>query len=233
MSNQSLGFRPRAVLEHRMREGMGTVGVGRPKIQAPLSEIAAEPHGAVLGMRPAAIGQEPPVIGFEMIGIALAQVDTSLVVIGHAGECEQAEGSERQRHDHDVTRPFVDVGQRRGKGIGRLPRHGEGQRCDVTALPGRAVACDEVGCLGDRGLCVGGLDADRIGARQRRMGEREIGVSQEGLLQRLHGARPGGEKKIDTLAVEARRFRGVGRNGEAAAVDMGHSDVPLRSSLGS
>ena len=194
---------------------------------------AAEPDRAVLGMRPSPIGQEPPVIGFELIGITLAQVDASLVVVGHAGECEQAKGSERQRHDDDVTRPFVDVGQRRGEGIGRLSRHGEDQGRDVAALPGRAVACDEIGCPGDRGLCVGGLHADRIGARKRRMSEREIRIGSDGLLQRLHGARPSGEKKVDALAVEARGFRGVGRNGKAAAVDMGHSDVPLRSSLGS
>ena len=52
---------------------------------------------SVLGMRPAAVGEKPPIVGFEMPGVALAQIHPRLVVLRHAGEGEQPEGAQQWR----------------------------------------------------------------------------------------------------------------------------------------
>jgi hypothetical protein len=70
-----------------------------------------ERYIAVRGVRPAEIGEEPPIVAV-VPGVALAQIDTGLIVISHAREGEQAEPAERQQHDYSVPRPAVKMSKR-------------------------------------------------------------------------------------------------------------------------
>jgi hypothetical protein len=145
---------------------------------------------AVLSVGPAPIGQEPPVVLVIVARVALAQIDPSLIVVGHTGECEQAERAERQGQDQGVARPCIGMGQRPTESPRRLPLDGEGEDIDVAALPLRPPPGDKFAGGCDPGLRLHRFSADGVQPGARRVGESEIGVGQDGLVQGLGGSLP-------------------------------------------
>ena len=101
--DQRVGIRNRAVLEHRVQQRMRRVCVGPAHVETALRHGAAAFDVAVLGQRPAMVGEKPPVVAIVM-RMAPAQIDAGLVVIGHAGKSEQPERTQRQRHHDRVAR---------------------------------------------------------------------------------------------------------------------------------
>ena len=112
LGDQYIRIVDRAVLEHRVQQRMRGVGVLAAQLEAAFGHRAALCDLAVLRQRPAEIGEKPPVLAV-MRRVALAQILPRLVVIGHAGKREQAEGAERQRQHHGVARPALQMLQRR------------------------------------------------------------------------------------------------------------------------
>ncbi len=104
---RAAGFRF-ALFEQRMGKPVRGAGVGRPLRQGPFGQFAADADLAGFGVRPAEIGQEPPVIAV-MAGVALADREFGGVVVGPAGEGVEAEGAEQQRQNQGVARIFLEM----------------------------------------------------------------------------------------------------------------------------
>ena len=178
---------------------------------------------AVLRMRPASVGEKPPIVGIEVPGMALAEVDPCLVVIRHAREGEQPESTEGQRQDQDIPRPGVGMGERPLQGFGRLAIDGQRQDVHMATLPLGSPAGNNLLRHSDPCLGISHLSADDVQAGAGPMGESEVRVGRDGLVQGLRGAGPGGEEQIDALAVTIGRAVGHGREWQATAVEAGHS----------
>ncbi|MGY3369775.1 hypothetical protein ACVWZL_006900 [Bradyrhizobium sp. GM2.4] len=116
--DEPVGRFDRTVLEHRMQHGVHGMGILPAQLEAALGDTAAATDIAVLGHRPAVHGEEPPILAIVMRD-ALAQLLPGAVVIGHAGEREQAEGAERQRQHQCIARPRLDVLHRRRDCLGQ------------------------------------------------------------------------------------------------------------------
>ncbi|MGY4414215.1 hypothetical protein ACVWW4_005951 [Bradyrhizobium sp. LB7.1] len=106
------------------------MGILPAQVEAALGDTAAARDVAVLGHRPAVHREEPPVLAIVMSD-ALAQLLPRAVVIGHAGEGEQAERAERQRQHQCVARPRLDVLHRRRDRLGQPALDCQRQRLDM------------------------------------------------------------------------------------------------------
>ena len=101
------GFRF-ALFEQRVGKPVCRVGVGGPQRERPFGQCAAGVGIAGLGMRPAEIGEEPPVVAI-MAGVPLADREFCGVVVGPAGEGVETEGAEQQLQDEGVARIFLEM----------------------------------------------------------------------------------------------------------------------------
>jgi hypothetical protein len=118
--DQLVGLLASAALVYGVRERVHPIGVVPAEITPALCELTALRDRTILGMRPAPVGQEPPVIGLEVPGMALAEVHARLVVVCHAGEGEQSEGTQRQGEDQDIAGPNVGMRERPLQRLGQL-----------------------------------------------------------------------------------------------------------------
>jgi hypothetical protein len=150
LRNHRLCLGDRAILEHRVGECVDCVGVFRPQVERALRQRPAVRDVAVLGVGPAATGEKPPVVATVLAGVTLAQVHPRLVVTGHAGEREQAERPKRQRHDHRIAWPVLEMAQRPLKGLLRLPLGAQRERLYVAAIAPRTALRDAFGAAAAR-----------------------------------------------------------------------------------
>ncbi len=94
LRHQRVGVRHRAVLEHRMQQRMNRIGIVAAQLEGVLGHGAPFRDLAVLGQRPAVIGEEPPILAVRR-RVAFAEILPRLVVVGHAGKREQPERAEQ------------------------------------------------------------------------------------------------------------------------------------------
>ncbi len=111
-------------------------------------------------------------------------------MVRHAGESEQAEGAERQRHDQRIARPALEMRQSQFQGLDGLTFGRQRQYLDMALLALAAVARDQLarrGRLFARQLHFG---VDQMGPRASRMGQCEITVCFDRRVQCLRDAGP-------------------------------------------
>ncbi len=218
--DQGLGGLAVAALEHGVGQGMDAVGVGAAQRQGPLDHLAATGDLAVLGQGPAVAGQEPPVVVGEIRGVAGAEIDAGLVVLGHAGEREQAECAERHRQHQHVARPAVGVGEGGAQGLGRATGKGELQDPDVAPFPLGSRFGDQRAGRGDLLAHLLRLGAQRIGAGAAGAGQGEVRIGGDGRIERGLGAGPGGEDQAYALAIVLGGLGGGGRKRQIVGVEV-------------
>ncbi len=154
--------------------------------------------------------------------MALAEIDPGLVVVGPSREGQEPEGAERHRQDQGVARPGLGMGERV---LQRLPRPAldrQRHHRDVAALALGPGPRHPLGGGRDAGPRRSRLAAHRVQAGPGGMRQGEAGIGRDRRVERLGGARPGGEHQVDALAVLRGGGVGGGRERQEAAVVMGH-----------
>jgi hypothetical protein len=212
----------RTALVQGVRERMRRVGVVLAQVVAALRQRPAMRHVAVLRMRPAPVGEKPPVVGVEVPGVALAEIHARLVVVRHAGEGEEPEGAERQRQDQHIPRPSVGVHERPLQGFGRMAVDAQRQDRHMAALPLGPAPGDDLFRRRDPRLGLGHLRPDHVQAGAGRMSEGKVRVGRDGLVQHLGGAGPGRKQQVDAFPVAFGCAVGRGREWQATAVEADH-----------
>ena len=122
-----------------MRQRMNRVGVFAPDAERALGDPPSGRNTAVFGVRPAEIGQEPPVVAI-VAGIAFAQIHPRLIMVRHPRKREQSKGAERQHQNQGIARPAFEMCQRQFEGADRLALRGQRQDLDMAFFPRAAVA---------------------------------------------------------------------------------------------
>ena len=97
-----------ALLEHRMREAMRGVGVFGTQRHGALGQRPAGGEIARLGVRPAEVTDEPPVLAI-MPRVAFADREFCGIVVGTARERVEAERAEQDRQHLRVARIFFEM----------------------------------------------------------------------------------------------------------------------------
>ena len=93
----------------------------------------------------------------------------------------------------------------------------------MAPLPFAPTLGDEFCCGRDPCPGLRGLGTDRVKAGARRVGEGEVRVGCDCLIQGLGSTRPGREQEVDALPIALGREVGGGRERQAAAVEAGLS----------
>ena len=136
-----------------------------------------------------------------MLRNALAEFMPRPVMIGHAGEGEQAERAKRQRQHHGIARPAHDMLSHARNRLGQAAFDRERQRLDMrafalTAAPGRELARRRRLLPREIALLVEGMYAGKGDVRQRK-----IRIGRNRALQRLRRAGPPCEHEVHALAI--------------------------------
>ena len=223
--DQLVGLVVGAALIHGVRQGVRRIGIVRAKTEAALDEVAAERHVAVLRVRPAAIGEEPPIVRRELPGMALTEVHPCLIVVRAARKGEQPEGAERQRKHHDVARPSVGMGVDRRQCLPGSPVECVGQGGDMAALALGAAYGHQFRRLGNPSLGLRALGPHGVEAGAGRVGQSKARVGCNGRVQHGIGTRPRRKHQVHAVAVAFSRALGRGRDGQAAIVEVGHGGL--------
>src|ERR1700754_2328084 len=84
-----------ALLEQRMGKRMRGICVFSAQRNRPFGRRSTNADVSCFGMRPAEIGQEPPILAI-MPGVTLANREPRRVVVGASGKCVQAERAEQK-----------------------------------------------------------------------------------------------------------------------------------------
>ena len=128
-----------ALLEHRMRQAMRRIGVGRSQLHRAFAQGASFAQVSRFGMRPAEIAGEPPVLAVVR-GVTQADRELGGVMVGATREGIEAEGAEQQRQHQRVARIFVQMGLGAVDGNFRLALDHGGHDLDMTDFPRRRAA---------------------------------------------------------------------------------------------
>ena len=118
-----------------------------------------------------------------------------LVMIAAAAEAQQTKDAKRQGEGERVSRVLRSVRADRRQRLDRRPIDGESDRIDVASLP-RAHPLGERSCLRRRRLRLGHPRAELQQASSCDMGQREIGIGCDGILQQLRGSEIRREQQI-------------------------------------
>jgi hypothetical protein len=215
--DQRVGLGAGSVLEQRVRHRVQPMRAGRLQREASFGDRPAMRQVQVLGVRPAEIGQEPPVRAIVRRH-PLAEVHARLRMTGHPGKGEQAEGAQRQRQDEGVARPRLHMGQHLLQRRDRIAADGTRERLDMAAFARGPVRLNRRLGLADHRARLHIVGRDQQCARPRRPGQREVGVQRQRLVERLGRARPAGQAEIDTIPIVRRRCVRRRRERQTAAI---------------
>ena len=205
-----------ALLEHGVGETVRGVGVFASQRHGAFAESAADAQISRLDVRPAEIAQEPPVLAI-VSGVALADRKLCGVVIGATGEGVETERAEQQGEDQCVARAFVQMLFGAGYGKPGLSFDGSGRDLDVAAF---ALACARRQLAGARrlGPGLGTLHIHLMNSRPRDIGQGEVRILCNGLVECIVGAMPGRQHAVDAVAVICRGALGRRRERQIVSV---------------
>ena len=215
-----------ALLEHRMRQAMRGIGVGRSQLHRAFAQGPSFAQVSGFGMRPAEIAGEPPVLAV-MRGVTQADRELGGVMVGAARECVEAEGAEQQRQHQRIARIFVQMRLGAAGGEFRFAVDHRGHDLDMADFP-RRRACDQF--AGARGHGAGFLafHVELMQAGARDMRQREAGIFRDRAVEGGLGAVPGRQHAVDAVAVMRRGLVGSGRQQQIISVPVHFYSVVTR-----
>ena len=199
-----------ALLEHRMREAMRGVGVFGAQRHGALGQCPAGGEITRLGMRPAEVTDEPPVLAI-VPRVAFADRKLGGIVVGTARERVEAERAEQDRQYLRVARIFFEMRLGAGHGDFRLALDHGGHDLDMAffalARGGRQFAG-----LSRHGARLAAFHVELMQPGAADMRQRKARILRDRLVEGVLGAVPGRQQAVDAVAVMRRgAIRGGGQ----------------------
>jgi len=199
-----------ALLEHRMREAMRGVGVLGTQPHRVFGQCPAGGEITRLGVRPAEVTDEPPVLAI-MPRVAFADRELGGIVVGTARERVEAERAEQDRQHLRVARIFFEMRLGAVHGDFRLALDRGGHDLDM-AFFARGRAAGQFTGLRRHGARLAALHVELMKPRAADTRQREAWIFRDRLVERVFGAVPGRQHAVDALAVMRRgAVRGGGQ----------------------
>ena len=189
-----------ALLELGMGKPMCRIGVFRPQSKRPFGDASTGPEMASLGVRPAQIGKEPPILAV-MIDMALADRDARRIVIGAPGKGIEAERAEQQRQHQRVPRVFFQVLLCASQCDLRPSLDRGGGDLDMRALA-RAGALRKLPRLRGQGARLRPFHVHLVDTGTRDVREREVRIFGDGGVKVFRCTVPGRKQAVDAIAIK-------------------------------